>query len=153
MTHTIYTVDDYIDTLPALRKEVFTKIVQVCREVLIPLGFQEYIQYKMPSWSVSKTHYPNGYHCDPRLPLPFVSLANQSWSINLYHMGLYADPSMYDRRVEHYPQHATHKLDMGKSCIRYKYMDDVPYDLMRQLFGKMSVSDWIKMYESKFRNK
>ncbi|PZQ85019.1 MAG: hypothetical protein DI548_09085, partial [Flavobacterium johnsoniae] len=84
-------------------------------------------------------------------PLPFLSLASQKNFIALYHMGIYADPKLLDWFVNEYPKHSKLKLDMGKSCIRLKKMDQIPYELLGELFGKISPEKWIEMYEGAFR--
>ena len=91
--------------------------------------------------------YPAGYHCKPSEPLPFAGLASQKNSINFYHMGIYADTKLYDWFVSEYPKHCKLKLDMGKSCIRFKKPDQIPFELMGQLMQKMTAEEWIKIYE------
>lgn len=97
---------------------------------------------------VAKTIYPNGYHCTPEQPLPFLGIASQKNFIAIYHMGIYADPVLMKWFVEEYPKHCSTKLDMGKSCIRFKNVKNIPYDLIAQLVAAMSVDDWIRMYET-----
>jgi hypothetical protein len=104
----------------------------------------------MLGYVVPHSLYPAGYHCDPKLPLPFAGLASQKNSINFYHMGLYANKELYDWFVGEYPKHSKQKLDMGKSCIRFKKPDDIPYVLIGTLMKKISVKDWIHLYESAF---
>jgi hypothetical protein len=95
--------------------------------------------------------YPSGYHCDPKLPLPFFSLASQKNFIALYHMGIYANPELLEWFVSEYPKHSKQKLDMGKSCIRFKKMDQIPYDLIAELLTKISPEEWIEIYEKAFK--
>jgi hypothetical protein len=102
----------------------------------------------MLAYYVPKSVYPAGYHCKPFPPLPFINLAPQKNFIALYHSGMYAKKELHDWFVAEYPKHSKHKLDMGKSCVRFKKMDDIPYDLIAQLVGKMSVEEWIDIYES-----
>jgi hypothetical protein len=97
------------------------------------------------------TIYPDGYHCNPKLPLPFMNLASQKNFIAVYHMGMYAKKEIYDWFVTEYPKHTTAKLDMGKSCIRFKKMDAIPYALIGQLAAKLSVEEWIAIYESQIK--
>ncbi len=92
--------------------------------------------------------YPDGYHCDPKLPLPFLSIGSQKNFIALYHMGIYANPELLQWFVTEYPKHSKQKLDMGKSCIRFKKLDQIPFELIAQLVQKMSVVDWISCYKS-----
>jgi hypothetical protein len=95
--------------------------------------------------------YPNGYHCDPKLPLPFANIASQKNFIGFYHMGIYANPELLEWFVKEYPKHSDTKLDMGKSCVRFKKMDKIPYDLIGKLMRKMSVDNWIKLYEQNIK--
>ncbi|HMY81065.1 MAG TPA: DUF1801 domain-containing protein [Candidatus Absconditabacterales bacterium] len=144
-------IDTYLQKLPPERKKVFEQLVSICRETLIPLGFSECMQYHMPSWSISKSDYPLGYHCDPTLPLPFVSLANQKGSINLYHLGIYSDTKLDTRFRHEYTNQCKYKLDMGKSCIRFKHLDDIPYNLITELLNTFSAQERISLYEKKIR--
>lgn len=141
------TVEEYLINLPQERQEAFNKL----RETIlshIPEGFSEIINYNMLGYVVPHKLYPKGYHCDPKLPLPFINLGSQKHYISFYHLGLYADDKTLKWFVDSYKDYSKHKLDMGKSCIRFKYMDDIPYDLIGQLVSKMTVGDWIKTYES-----
>jgi uncharacterized protein YdhG (YjbR/CyaY superfamily) len=140
-------LDKYYENLPEDRKEVMLKL----REVInanIPEGFEETMSYNMPGWVVPKSIYPSGYHCKPNPPLPFLSLASQKSHIGFYHMGVYADEELYKWFTDEYPNHAKRKLDMGKSCVRFKKMDDIPYDLLGELVSKMTPQDWIERYEN-----
>lgn len=141
------TVKQYLETIPEERKEAFSKIRNIILENL-PEGFQEYMNYGMIGYVVPHSIYPAGYHCDTALPLPFMGLASQKNSINMYHMGLYADEKMLEWFKNEYPKHAKRKLDMGKSCIRFKKMDDIPYELIGALTKKITVQNWIDTYES-----
>ena len=116
----------------------------------IPKGFSEELSYGIPAWVVPHSLYPKGYHCSPELPLPFVSIASQKNFIALYHMGIYATPELLQWFVGEYPKHCKRKLDMGKSCIRFKNIDDIPFELIGKLMQKMTPKDWIKKYESTF---
>ena len=136
----------YIDELPEDRKPIVKKIRSILRKNL-PKGFKEVMNYGMLGYVVPHSIYPSGYHCDPKLPLPFISLASQKNFIALYHSGIYADPELHKWFVNEYPKHSTRKLDMGKSCIRFKKMDDIPYALIEELCTKMSVEEWIRIYE------
>ena len=114
----------------------------------IPEGFEEQMSYGMIGYVVPKSIYPNGYHCNTDLPLPFVNIASQKNFIALYHMGLYADTAIYDWFVKAYPKHCKRKLDMGKSCIRFKYAAEIPFELIGALMGKITIEDWVKLYEN-----
>lgn len=141
------TPDEYLEALPADRKEPFTKLRNIILQNL-PKGFDERLSYGMIGYVVPHETFPAGYHCDPKLPLPFLNIASQKNFIAIYHMGLYADQKLYDWFVAEYPKHSKTKLDMGKSCIRFKKMENIPYDLIAELSQKMAVSDWIKLYQS-----
>ena len=144
------TVDDYINELPSDRKEVIQKLRKAINDNL-PKGFQETMGYGMMGYCVPHSIYPNGYHCSPKDPLPFMNLASQKNFIAFYHMGIYADKKLHDWLVAEYTKRCKYKLDMGKSCVRFKKMDDIPYDLIAELVQKISVEDWIKTYESAFK--
>ena len=102
----------------------------------------------MIGYVVPKSTYPDGYHCDPKLPLPFMNIASQKNFIALYHLGIYAHPPLYDWFVKEYPNHCSRKLDMGKSCVRFKKIEEIPYDLVGELVSKMDLDQWISIYES-----
>lgn len=139
--------DDYITKLPEDRQEVISKLRKVVLDNL-PKGFSEEMSYGMIGYVVPHSIYPDGYHCDPKLPLPFMSMASQKNFVAFYHMGIYADEKLLDWFVKEYPKHSKYKLDMGKSCIRFKRMNDIPYDLIGELVSKVSVDDWINRYDS-----
>lgn len=144
------TPQEYLSNLPEDRKEVMQKLRNSIIKN-IPQGFEEVMSYGMLGFVVPHTIYPDGYHCDPKLPLPFMNLASQKNFIALYHMGIYANEQLYNWFVAEYPKHCKAKLDMGKSCIRFKKMDDIPFELIGELAGKVSVTDWIKTYETAFK--
>ncbi len=143
-------VDDYLDSLPAERQAPMRELRRRIGAAL-PAGFEECISYGMIGWVVPHALYPAGYHCDPKLPLPFLSLASQKASINLYHMGLYADPALLAWFQAEHAKASPRKLDMGKSCIRYKKAEDIPWVLIEQLAGRLSPADWIARYESQLK--
>ena len=150
MQYQASTPEDYIAQVPEKRKEVLNKLREVIKQNL-PKGFKEGISYGMIGYTVPHSIYPAGYHCTPELPLPFMSFASQKNSINLYHMGIYAEPKLLDWFVKEYPKYCKRKLDMGKSCIRFKSMDDIPYDLIGELCTKMTVQEWIDLYEANLK--
>ncbi|CAM4179597.1 DUF1801 domain-containing protein [Zobellia nedashkovskayae] len=141
---------DYIAQLPPERQEVISLLRNTILKN-IPKGFKEQISYGMLGYVVPHSVYPNGYHCDPKLPLPFINLASQKNFVALYHSGIYADSKLYNWFVAEYPKHCKRKLDMGKSCIRFKYMNDIPYELIAKLCQKMTAQDWIASYERNTR--
>ncbi|MDG1434001.1 MAG: DUF1801 domain-containing protein [Saprospiraceae bacterium] len=144
-------VDDYINKLDEDRQRAITKMREVIKKNL-PKGFQEVLNYNMPAFVVPHKLYPNGYHCDPKLPLPFISFASQKNFIALYHMGIYANPALHKWLVEEYPKHCKRKLDMGKSCIRFKKIEEIPFGLIAELCKKISPKDWIDLYETHVKN-
>ncbi|MES2593205.1 MAG: DUF1801 domain-containing protein [Bacteroidota bacterium] len=143
-------VQEYIDTLPDDRKSAITELRKVILKNL-PKGFSEGMGYGMIGYVVPHTLYPDGYHCDPKLPLPFLSIASQKNFIAVYHMGMYADKNLLDWFTSEFPNHSKAKLDMGKSCIRFKKMDQIPYKLIGELASKMTVKQWMDVYESNFK--
>ena len=144
------TPEQYLSELPEDRKEAMSKLRNAIKDNL-PKGFEEVMSYGMLGYVVPHSIYPNGYHCNPKLPLPFINLASQKNFIALYHMGVYANKDLHNWFVAEYPKHAKTKIDMGKSCIRFKKMDDVPYDLIAELARKISVEQWISNYENAFQ--
>ncbi len=149
MQSTAKTPQAYVDSLPEERKVAIEKMRQAIKKTL-PKGFEEVMCYGMLGYVVPHSLYPKGYHCDPKLPLGFISLASQKNFVALYHMGIYANPKLLDWFVGEFPKHTKSKLDMGKSCIRFKKMNDIPYELISELSSKMTVQDWIDGYESAF---
>jgi uncharacterized protein YdhG (YjbR/CyaY superfamily) len=145
------TPDGYLEALPEDRKGVMQKLRQVIL-LNIPKGFEEQMGYGMPAYVVPHSVYPPGYHCDQKLPLPFVNIASKKNFIALYHMGIYADPELLEWFTSEYTKYSTSKLDMGKSCIRFKKPEHIPFDLIAQLMKKMSVQDWINTYEKAYRS-
>jgi hypothetical protein len=144
------TVEEILVNLPADRAEAFNKLHAVIVKNL-PNGFEAAISYGGLGYVVPHTVYPAGYHCKPIEPLPFAAIASQKNSINFYHMGIYSDPKLLNWFVSEYPKHCKQKLDMGKSCIRFKKPDDIPYNLIGELMQKMSVKEWITIYEKNLK--
>lgn len=140
----------YIAQLPAERKPAMMQLRSLLNEHL-PEGFEETMQYDMISYVVPYSLYPGGYHCDSKLPLPFISIASQKNFIALYHMGIYANPELLDWFLKQYPLYSKTKPDMGKSCIRFKKPDTIPFQLIAELATKMTPQDWIRLYELKIR--
>ncbi|MBO6183639.1 MAG: DUF1801 domain-containing protein [Chryseobacterium sp.] len=143
-------VEDYLSKIPEERQEVFKKLFDTVNDN-VPQGFKTGISYGMVGWNVPLETFPAGYHCTPGLPLPFMSLASQKNFIALYHMGMYAKPELLDWFVAEFPKHSKRKLDMGKSCIRFKKMDEIPFELIAELSKKMTVDEWINIYESNLK--
>ena len=146
------TVDAYLAELPEERQKALSKLRKLIKKNL-PKGFKEQMSYGMIGFVVPHSIYPKGYHCTPELPLPFLSIASQKNSINLYHMGIYADEKLLHWFQEEFPKHSKKKLDMGKSCMRFKKPEDIPYELIGELARKMTPQDWIEKYENAFVKK
>jgi uncharacterized protein YdhG (YjbR/CyaY superfamily) len=152
MQYKATSAEDYINQAPEERQEALKKLRKIIKDNL-PKGFQEGIQYGMIGYFVPHSIYPNGYHCNPKEPLPFMSFASQKNSINLYHSGIYANPELYKWFVSEFTKHCSQKLDMGKSCIRFKKIEAIPFDLITELASKMTVENWIKLYEANIKKK
>ncbi len=142
MQSTAATVDAYIDALPEDRKAAISALRKVIKKNL-PRGFVECMGYGMIGYVVPHSLYPAGYHCNPNLPLPFMNIASQKNHIAVYHMGIYTKPALMDWFVNEYPKHTKARLDMGKSCIRFKKPEDIPVKLFGELATKITVEDWI----------
>ena len=147
MQSTAVTVDEYLAGLPDDRRAVMTDLRDAIKKN-IPKGFQETMGYGMAGWVVPHSMYPDGYHCDPKLPLPFLSIASQKNHIAVYHMGVYSSGELLEWFRAEWPKHSAKKLDMGKSCIRFKKPEDVPVALIGELASKMTPQQWIDIYES-----
>lgn len=147
MTYEAKTPEEYIAQLPEDRKEAVRRLRQVINDN-IPKGYEECISYGMIGWVVPKSTYPDGYHCDPSLPLPFMNLASQKRHIAVYHSGIYADTELMAWFKEEFAKVITTKLNMGKSCIRFTNLKKIPYELIGELVSKISPQQWIEIYES-----
>ena len=140
----------YIDQLPVDRKQVMGQLRRAILDNL-PNGFVETMSYGMIGYVIPHSIYPSGYHCDPKLPLPFMGIASQKNFVAVYHMGIYAYNKLMNWFVNEYPKHCKTKLDMGKSCIRFKKPDHIPYELIGELSKKMSSKEWINIYETNIK--
>ena len=140
-------VREYIEQVPLERRASFKKLRATIRKNL-PKGFVEKMNYGMIGYIVPHSLYPQGYHCDPKLPLPFANIASQKHFIGFYHMGVYADPKLLKWFKSECPKHCKSKLDMGKSCIRFKNVEQIPHDLIGELMRRISVDQWIELYEN-----
>ncbi|MBV5311792.1 MAG: DUF1801 domain-containing protein [Prolixibacteraceae bacterium] len=143
------TVEEYINQVPDSQREAIILLQKTILENL-PEGFVEEMNYGMIGYVVPHSIYPKGYHCDPKLPLPFLSIAAQKNFIAVYHMGMYANPELLNWFTGEFPKYSKQKLDMGKSCIRFKNVAHIPYELIGELAKKVEVVDWISLYESNF---
>ncbi|HMS99117.1 MAG TPA: DUF1801 domain-containing protein [Saprospiraceae bacterium] len=144
------TVEEYLNELPEDRIAAMLQLQKTIKKNL-PKGFSEEMNYGMLGYVVPHKLYPAGYHCDPKLPLPFLAIASQKNFIAIYHMGIYADPRLLDWFTKAYAELNIGKLDMGKSCIRFKNPAKIPFDLIGELVSKMSPQQWIAMYESYYK--
>lgn len=142
--------EEYIGQLPQDRQAAISQLRRVILQHL-PKGFEETMSYGMIGYVVPHSLYPAGYHCDPKLPLPFMSIASQKSHIGFYHMGLYADEQLLQWFVDEFPKHSSRKLDMGKSCLRFKNPEHIPFTLLGELVGKMKPDDWIARYEKSYK--
>jgi len=143
-------VETILENIPEERKEAFESLHQIIVDHL-PAGLEPGLSYGNLGYVVPHSLYPAGYHCKPSEPLPLAWIASQKNSINFYHMGIYADPKLMDWFLAEYPKHSTQKLDMGKSCMRFKKPEHIPFELLGQLMGKMTAAQWIDMYESLYK--
>ncbi|UCS92895.1 DUF1801 domain-containing protein [Echinicola marina] len=142
--------EEYITKIPEERQPAFSRLRRTITDNL-PKGFEETMSYGMIGYVVPHKLYPPGYHCNPKLPLPFINIASQKNFIALYHNGIYADKEILDWFVNEFPKHSKYKLDMGKSCIRFKKPEHIPFDLIGELIKKLTVEDWISLYESNIK--
>ena len=146
MPTTAATPDEYIASLPEDRRESVSAIREAVNKNL-PKGFKECIAYGMIGWVVPLETYPAGYHCNPKLPLGFMNLASQKNYISLHSLCLYGSTEQLDWFEKEWPKHSSRKLDMGKGCIRFKHMDDIPLDLIGKLAKRVTPKQWIETYE------
>lgn len=146
MNHGVSTVKDYLEVIPEERKEAIHKLRDTILKNL-PKGFEESFGYGMIGYVVPHSLYPAGYHCDPKQPLPFMGFASQKNFISFYHMGMYADPVLLQWFQDEYAKSVPGKLDMGKSCVRFKKIEQIPFALIGKLVKKMSVKNWVEVYE------
>jgi hypothetical protein len=152
MQSTAATPEQYIDELPEHRKAIIITIRKAIKDNL-PKGFEEVVGYGMLGYVVPHAIYPAGYHCNPKLPLPFINVASQKSHISIHHLGLYASKPMIDWLTEEWGNYSAKKMDMGKGCLRFKKAEDVPLKLIEKLAKKMSVQQWIDIYESNLKNR
>jgi uncharacterized protein YdhG (YjbR/CyaY superfamily) len=151
MQSKVSTVDAYLAELPEDRQKAISQLRKVIKKN-IPKGFKEEMNYGMIGYVVPHSKYPAGYHCTPELPLPFLNIASQKNTITVYHMGMYANPKLEKWFVDAYTKATGKKADKGKSCLRYKKPEDIPYDLIGELASKITVDEWIKLYETNLKD-
>lgn len=151
MTIHAVTPEDYIAQIDDTDKKA---AIGRLREIIsqnIPDGFEEGILYNMIGYYIPHSLYPAGYHCDTKIPLPFINIAAQKNFVAIYHMGIYADPALLQWFTDEHQKRSPYKLDMGKSCIRYKNAEKIPYDLITELIQKVTPADWIALYEKNYK--
>jgi len=144
------TPEEYIASLPPDRQEAVSKIREAILKNL-PEGFEEIIGYGMLGYVVPHSVYPKGYHCNPKVPLPYLNLGSQKNAVVLHAMNIYGSDKLREWFTGEYPKHCKTKLHMGKGCIRFKKMDDIPYSLIGELSSKLTVQQWIDICESVFK--
>jgi len=152
MQSTAATPQEYIDSLPEDRKHVMSELRKVILKNL-PKGFKEEMSYGMIGYVVPHSLYPDGYHCNSKLPLPFLNIASQKNFIAIYHMCVYGDKNLHDWFVSEYNKQSKAKLDMGKSCIRFKKPEQVPLKLIGELASKVTPQQWVERYEKMIDNR
>lgn len=150
MAKNLSSPEDYIAQIEPERRAAISELRKTIRAAL-PTQFSEAITYGMISYVVPHSVYPAGYHCDAAQPLPFISIASQKSHIALYHMGMYANPELLNWFVSEYTKITGRKPDIGKSCVRFKKPDQIPFELIGKLVGKMSAKQWISLYEEAFK--
>ncbi len=146
MQYEVANLEEYLTSIPVERKEAIEKLIKILADNL-PVGFELQLSYGHLGFVVPHSLYPNGYHCDPKSPLPFINIASQKNFIALYHMGIYMDDKLLNWFVAEYPKYSKRRLDMGKSCIRFKKVEDIPFELIGELAQKITPQQWIENYE------
>ena len=139
------TVDEYLKSLPADRRTAISAVRKVILDNL-PEGYEECMSYGMIGYVVPHRIYPAGYHCDPSLPLPLANLASQKNHMALYLMCCYGDKAT-DQWFRKAWAAAGKKLDMGKSCVRFKKLEDVSIEVIGQLIARVPVKKYIARME------
>jgi hypothetical protein len=144
MTSTAATPDEYLASLPEDRRAALSAVREVIL-VNLPDGFEEGMQNGMIGYYVPHRLFPDGYHCNPKEPLPFAALASQKGHMSFYACHVYGDDEVQCWFVEAWAA-AGKRLDMGKACVRFKRLEDVALDVVAQLVAKKSVADYVAHY-------
>ena len=142
-------VEEYLAALPEDRREVITAIREVIMKNL-PKGYEEGMQWGMPSYFVPLSAYPAGYNCQPDQPLPFVGFASQKNHMAFYGFCIYMDEELKNRFVLDWKKSGK-KLDMGKSCVRFKKLEDVPLKVIGDAVKRVPMKKYIKQYEDQLQ--
>ncbi len=137
------TVEEYLRELPEERREVISAVRDLVMAHL-PEGYEERMNWGMISYEIPLKRYPETYN---GRPLSYVALAAQKNHYSLYMMAVYAD-SEQEAALKNAYTRAGKKLNMGKSCLRFKKLDDLEMDAIAEVVGGTSVEDYIKLYES-----
>jgi len=145
MTSKAATVEEYLKELPEDRRAAISKVRQVIRKNL-PKGITEGMQYGMIGYSVPHKIYPAGYHCDPKQPLPFAGLASQKNYMSFYLCTVYQNTDLEQWMRAQFEAKGK-KLDMGKGCIRFKKVEDLPLDVIGEVVSRVPLADVIANYE------
>lgn len=146
MTSNAKTVAEYLKELPADRRAAISKLRQVIKKNL-DKGFVETMQYGGICYVVPHKLYPAGYHCNPKDALPFAGLGSQKHHIGVYLMCIYYD----EKHVEAFKKDwakSGKKLDMGKSCVRFKKIEDASLEAIGNAIKRVTLKKFIAMYES-----
>jgi hypothetical protein len=147
MKYNVSNVEEYLDAIPLQQKQDIENIRSAIKTHL-PQGFQETYLYNMITYVIPLSTYEKGYHVGKNIPLPFLSIAAQKNNISVYHSGVYADKSLYTWFINEYNKRFNKSPNMGKSCIRFKRIDQAEINLLSELFTKMTPQDYIDLYES-----
>lgn len=140
------TVKEYLESLPPDRRQTVQAVRKLIRDNL-DAGYEEGMQYGMIGYYVKRSVYPAGYHCDPKQPLPYVSLASQKNHLSLYLFCVYTDPAHAQWFTQAWAKTGK-KLNMGKSCVRFKKLDDLPLEVIAQALRKTPAKKFIAGYEA-----
>ncbi len=140
------TVKEYLDSLPEDRRKALNKVRKVIKQNL-PKGYKEGMQYGMIGYFVPHSIYPYGYHCNPKEPLPFAALASQKNHMAMYLSCVYGHEGTQDAFRKAWEKTGK-KLDMGKSCVRFKKVEDLALDVIGDTIAKVPVDEYIEFYET-----
>jgi len=146
MRSTATSSSEYFASLPADRREALEAVRDVIRANLDP-GFEEGMSYGMIGWCVPHSIFPAGYHCNPRQPLPYASIASQKNYMAIYLMSLYGMPALESWFRAAWAKTGK-KLDMGKCCIRFKKLEDLPLAVIGEAIRRVPVRAYVENYEA-----
>ena len=146
------TIEQYLTVLPEERKIPMNNLRNIIKNN-IPEGFEEVMSYGMIGFVVPHSVYPKGYHCNPKLPLPYINIGSQKNFIVLHHLGIYGSNEILEWFLTEYPKYTNHKLDIGKGCVRFKKTNEIPYSLIEELIKKISLEKYIAQYEENIKRK